>query len=249
VERGAEELRAALRDAQTYLEARRPGLERFRELSQPYAPLDLELRGAHSSQEGASTKNFFLGAAGYAAGLPPDRIQALVRGFFERHGKLQAKAGWVAQTAAQRALVERFRALGRASVLAAWGTDEYRVGDVFKVGDEWWTCTPSASLGLAPWGSRTTLQDPLATGAAAATDVLAAKPLLQEMRRLGIRALVRMPSGTVRVVQDGIADNETGSLFLVGDATPPRKGEELSDGKALLHVEAVGPAVLYYLAG
>jgi hypothetical protein len=58
-----------------------------------------------------------------------------------------------------------------------------------------------------------------------------------------------MPSGAVRVVQDGIADNEAGSLFLPPDGAAPGRGDELTDGKALLHVEAIAPGVLYYLAG
>ena len=80
------------------------------------------------------------------------------------------------------------------------------------------------------------MPDPLATGAAAARDVLAAKPIVEEMRRIEIRALVRMPSGAVRVVQDGIADNEAGSLFLPPDGAAPGRGDELTDGKALLHI-------------
>jgi hypothetical protein len=248
VEHGADELRTALKDAQGYLEATRPGAERFLALCGPYAPLDLELRGRHTPREGAETKNFFLGATGFAAGLPPDRIQQLVRGFFQRNGRLQGKESWAAALPAQRALLEKFGAL-RVPVLAVWGTDEYRVGDLFKVGEEWWTCAPSASLGLAPWGERTTVPDPVASGSAAARDVLAGRPVVEEMRRLGVRALVRMPSGAVRVVQDGIADNESGNLFLPGDAAAPKRGDELTDGKTLLHVEPIAPGVLYYLAG
>jgi len=89
----------------------------------------------------------------------------------------------------------------------------------------------------------------LATGTAAAGDVRAALPLLEEMLRQGIRALVRMRSGAVRVVQDGIADNEAGSLFLPPQGAVPQRGDELTDGKVLLHVEEIAPGVLYYLAG
>lgn len=249
IERGADELRAALKDAQAYLEGTRPTAARFASLAQPYAPLDLELRGEHTTQEASSVKNFFLGVAGYAAGLSPDRIQALVHGFFERHGRLAGKAAWLAQLPAQRALVARFHSLDPVQVLAQWGPDEYRVGDVFKVGETFWTTTPTSTLGLAPWGARSPIDDPLGSGAAVARGLVAAKPVLEEMRKLGVRAVVRMPSGGVRVVQDGIADNEVGTLFLPGEATPPGRGEELSDGKPVLHVEAVAPGVYYYLAG
>jgi hypothetical protein len=249
LERGADELRRALKDAQGYLEAARPSAARFSALAQPYGPLDLELRGAHTAEEGGSVKNFFLGAAGYASGLSPADIQGMVRGFFTRHGRLAGKTAWLASLPAQRDLVARFRTLDGAAVLAQWGADEYRVGDLFKVGDQFWTCAPTPTLGLAPWGERTQVEDPLVAGTAAAASIRAAEPVLAEMRRLGVRALVRMRSGAVRVVQDGIADNEVGTLFLPPEATPPRRGEELSDGKPLLHTEAVAPGVFYYLAG
>ena len=249
IERGADELRAALKDAQVYLEATRPSLARFAGLAQPYAPLDLELRGTHATREAAEVKNFFLGAAGYSAGLPPDQIQELVRAFFKRHGRLAGKAAWLASLPEQRALVARFRALPQLGVLAQWGSEDYRVGDLFKVGDQFFTATPSPTLGLVPWGTRVTLDDPKATGAAVVRDVAAAAPLLVEMRRLRVLALVRMPSGAVRVIQDGVADNEVGTLFVVAGGAVPKKGEELTDGKPVLHAEAVADGVYYYLAG
>jgi hypothetical protein len=58
-----------------------------------------------------------------------------------------------------------------------------------------------------------------------------------------------MPSGAVRVAQDGVADNEVGTLFLPAESAAPKRGDELSDGKSIVHVEQIGPGVFYYLAG
>jgi hypothetical protein len=223
--------------------------ERFLVLARPYGPLDLEVRGEHTADEASAVKNFFFGVAGASAGQNDQAILGASLGFFQRYGGGGGRPAWTEQLEAQRSLVQRFRALGTVSVLAQWGDNEYRIGDFFRLGKEAWVCRPSTILGLCPWGAHSAVEQANVDSFLPETERSAARAILEEMAKLGIGAIVRQPSGAIRVVQDGIADNEVGTLFIAPDAPDPKAGDELSDGKSLQWSDRLGPGAFYYLAG
>ena len=245
IARGQDELRAAMIEITRYVKAESVSASRFSVLTRPYAPLDFEIRGSHTPEEASAVKNFLFGAAGAAVSLDGQTILAYSVHFFRRYADRQGKDAWAVHLEGHRALVERFRALKDVAVIARWAAGEYRIGDEFGLSTKSWAGRCSDLLGLCPWAGAS----PNGKGnALSVAQQDAARSILQEMEILGIPAMVRQSSGAVRVVQDGVADNEVGTLFLASGIADPRVGDELTDGKEIAWLDRLAPGVFYYLA-
>lgn len=209
----------------------------------PYGPLGLEVRKG-SPAEADRIRNFHLGLAAAACGIPPAQVTAAF--FCGPECPRNRRDHLVSQLPKLRAAVDVFDRLKPIDLISIWAPKgELRVNDVFVLDGETRQALPSARLGLVPsgvWKPWANLETYLSTINVKASEVT---DLVQQMLGIGVSALVRETS-QIRLVAVGVGDNESGMLLLGPQASPPVLGGDSGNGREYVIVDEVAPRVWFY---
>jgi len=244
VPRAEPEFRKLLPFVQGWAQQNAGDEELFKRWSLPFGPLSIQVtKGNHS--EASSLKNLYLGVSGAAFKVNP---MALANSFHcgpscveYRRADLKSKFPRI------EPLVSHFRALVSIRVIANWGLgDDFRVNELFRIMSQQNLTQPSPIMGFVPsgvWHPVKDAEEYIKSLGANPSDV---REILKEMRDLSLSAIVVDTGSVVRVVRVGIADNESGLLFALGDAAPYKKGDKLSDGREVILIEPLKPHVYFY---
>jgi hypothetical protein len=220
-----------------------PGLWPLR--SFPYGPLGLEIRKAKNAGEADSVRNFQLGMAAAACGVPQQRVTNY---FFcgpacpqNRRDHIVKQMGKVRKT------LVAFESISEIRLISIWAPKgEIRVNDLYVIGGVAREAIPSPEMGLVPsgrWRNWPSLASYLTTKKVQEKDVIA---ITEQMRDVGLSALLKDAAGA-RAVGVGVGDNESGLAFITPKGgLPPRVGIVLPDGRKYSIVEEVEPGVFYY---
>lgn len=213
----------------------------FQQLTKPMAPLDLNFKKPINDTDASNQSNYFYGVMGGAAGFKGDEINGLVSTFFKRYQPDSLPSGLIAKASAASELVIRFKQLPKITRVATWKKDSFRVNDIF-IEDEKATiyhCTGS----YLPCPEKTT-QQVSKLKAENAKLVEEAKPLVEEMQRIGLVAIVKTDSGT-RAIIDGMADNEVGFYMLTQGGVLPK---EFEAGQDVIFSGYIKSNIYFYVA-
>jgi hypothetical protein len=197
-------------------------LATFTRLTQPYAPLDIQVVGAAVSQARQIKVSFFDLAAS-ASGIAHDKSAAMTNDFHcQGCGPARVEGLWK-DVPAIRLLVQRFNDMpNELTLLAQWGIPgDFRFNSIFHEGSL--TQEYASNQNIFPGAAGRTFQDvstPLVSLGIHQSDL---ETLLNQMDALHIVALVRTPEGT-RAIRAGVTCNEAGLLFVyrTGDIPKPR---------------------------
>src|SRR5262249_43885989 len=124
--------------------------------------------------------------------------------------------------------------------------DDFRVNELFWIMGQQNLTQPSPIMGFVPSGVWYPVEDADEYIKSLGANPSKVREILKEMRDLSLSAIVAEAGSVVRVVGVGIADNESGLLFALGDAAPYTKGDKLSDGREVILIEPVEPHVYFY---
>ena len=240
---GGEELKALIPDLKAACAMVRANPEVWPYRCFPYGPLGLEVRKA-SAEEGLKIRNFYLGVAAAACKIPLEKVTAP----FEcgQECARNRRDHLVKQLPQLRAAVAAFEKIEGLRLLSIWfPKEELRVNDVFVMEGKVREAVPSAKLGMVPSGSWKPWESLQAYLTTLKTTEDRVRNLAEQLRNIGLSALVREKSAT-RVVGVGVGDDESGLLFLRPGAPPPRVGDARRDGSRYSIVEKVGPDLWYY---
>lgn len=217
--------------------------EAFRRAVLPYGPMDLTvLKG--TTEEAEILRNLYLGIAGAACGVD---AQALATSFHcgrnctaARKAELLAKIGLVKQA------VRDFVALKGIEIVSQWGiAGEYRVDNIFVMMDQIKQTTPSPVMGFVPSESWTDVPDLRAYLRRKGVSEKIFDSIVLKLKALSLAAIVRDSQGT-RVVRVGIADNESGLLFLNVGAAAPTVGQRTRGGRRYVVVQELEKNLIFY---
>lgn len=218
------------------------GLWPFR--SFPYGPLGLEVRRARTAIEADNTRNYALGMAAAACGIPSQRVTGY---FFCGPDCTRNRRDHLAkQLVSIRRTLAAFEAFPEIRLISIWAPrGEVRINDLYLIDGTAREAIPSPEMGLVPsgnWRHWSSLGSYLSTKKAQEKDIEA---LTGQMRDIGLSALIKDANGT-RAVGVGVGDNESGLLFATPNDPLPRVGEKLLDGRQYSIVEQVGLNVFFY---
>ena len=209
----------------------------------PYGPLSLEARKA-SPTEAGDLRNFHLGVAAAACGVPSEAVTSHF--FCGPECPKNRRDHLVSQLTKVRAAVSRFESLRGVNLVSIWAPrGEIRVNDVFVLGKTVEEAIPSPVMGLVPsgqWRAWSGLASYLATIRVEESDI---RGLDSSMREIGLSAFVREKT-QVRAVGVGLGDNESGLLFLGNGGVKPVVGKTRPDGSRYQFVEEVSKGVFFY---
>lgn len=184
--------------------------ELFKQLAQPYGPLDLVIQKEDlTAEQASSSKNFFFGAVGSAAELDKQTLSTLINTWFDKPHQTSLVQNALTIARLLPVLGREVNALGADYVLSAWGKHAYRFNqwvvnlnsvEIYRCEGLYFPCTEFTltTIEKLPEADQETL--------------LEARRLITKLRNANITAVVQQPTGT-RYILDGMADNETG-LYL-----------------------------------
>ena len=222
-------------------------LDRFTALTQPYAPLDFQVRQA-SNEHASAVRNYLFGAASAAAGLEASVAPKMANDFH---------CGQPCATARIRKLVDehekitplvmKFVNLDQVDLIAQWETDgDFRVNDTFIRNGIITTYRPEGKIGIVPNSNGIKQGNSVAeaTGLTTAT-VLQVKAIVAELASIHVAAIVRSAQG-IRVVLAGNADNQGGLLFKKLSVKDPKQGDSFGEGLDISGVTMLAKDIYYY---
>ena len=194
-------------------------LDKFTRLTQPYAPLDIQVTGAPIDQA-REIKNFFFGIAAASSGIAVDKATAMTNGFHcqgcaeSRMGELRKDVQGI------RALVDRFNGISRnLLILAQWETPgDFRFNSTFHEGVI--TQEYTNDQGIFPRSTSKSYPDVSSAMKPIGISEVDVDALLRQMNALHIVALVRTGEG-VRAIRAGVTRSEAGLLFLTPGVARP----------------------------
>jgi hypothetical protein len=233
----------------TYIEAQTRSVHGdaalFAKLTQPYAPLDLTVtRGDIKSVQ--SSRDIFYGMAGAASGISRTALITHLDTFKrDQQNSSDLVRDLALHLSSLRELVQKFSATApEVQLIAQWDIEgDLRLNNSFLQHS-----AVTAYLdhnGFIPYPPGVpfhSLDAELNADHLTQADLDA---IVSSMRALHIVALLKMPIG-VRTIYSGVTHNETGLLFLVPAADPPRAGDRWGNGIELSSVVSVGPDVYLY---
>lgn len=220
-------------------------VELFRHWALPFGPLDLQVTKSVGHNEASTLKNMYLGVAGAAFRVDAAR---LANSFHCGPAcTSDRRDGLVKQLPSIERLVTAFRGAKGISIIANWGVrGEYRVNNLYKMGDRFNVTRASPVMGFVPsgtWVPIDGLETFLATLGSAPRQV---QELIADLNSLSVAAVVREPDGAIRVVRVGISDNESGLYFAPASKEAPKVGESLRDGRKITFVQELKDGVFFY---
>ena len=219
----------------------------FTKLTQPYAPLDLNI--THGDLKTVqSSRDIFYGIAGAAAGLSRDAIVQRLDTFKASQQSPSDLASDLALHLPElRQLVQKFSATApEVLVIAQWDVPgDLRLNNTFLQHSV--VTTYLEHNGFVPYPPGVSFHS---LDAELNADHLSRDDLdviVSAMHSLHIVALLKTPIG-IRAIYSGVSHNETGLLFLNSGETPPRPGDRWGNGIELSSALSIGPDVYLYEA-
>jgi hypothetical protein len=244
VVRAKDEFLTLIPHVKGYCGAIRGDVEAFRRAVLPYGPMDLTVSKG-TTEEAESLRNLYLGIAGAACEID---AQALAKSFHcgisctaDRKTELLAKLGPIKE------VVRDFASLKGIELVSQWGiVGEYRVDNIFAMMDQVKETKPSLLMGFVPSEIWTDIgADLKAYLKRKNVSEKRFDSMLQKVKALSLAAVVREPEGT-RVVRVGIADNESGLLFLNTGTAMPLVGQRTHGGRRYVVVQELEKKLVFY---
>lgn len=217
----------------------------FRRMALPFAPLYLEIRSAASHKEGSDLMNFFFGYVGAGFGVKPDELAHKFH--CGRECIVRRRSALIDRLRQIEELVSIFRTMEKVRLLADWDTgDDLRINDLYRIAGRQRIARPSPVMGFVLSGTWEPVDSVDRYIESLGESPRKVRGVLKTMRKLGIAAIVRDAGGVVRVVKEGMSDNESGLLFTVSEGSEYILGEKMKDGREVRFVQKLGPNVYFY---
>ncbi len=243
VNRATNEFFALVPHVKGYCGAVRGDEEAFRHAVLPYGPMDLTVSKG-SNEEAEILRNLYLGIVGAACGVD---AQALVKGFHCGPSCTAArKSELLSKLAPIKEVVKEFASLRGIDLVSQWGiVGEYRVDNLFAMMGQVKETNPSPVMGFVPSASWTDVADLRSYLNHKGVSEKAFESMLRKLKVLSLAAVVREDEGK-RVVRVGIADNESGLLFLNIGARTPTVGQRTRGGRRYVVVQELEKNLVFY---
>lgn len=245
VARAAVEFRELLPHVSGYCERIQGDPEAFRRVVLPFGPLDLAVRNSRDWNEAKSLRGMYLGFAGRACNV--DALGLAASFHCGAECTVGRRVDVVSRLEVLRKLVSDFRRIPRVWVIGQWGWGgEYRVNDFYRMmGGQTNEAVASRVMGFVPskrwkrWSNERAFFESLGVGPESIESIV------RRMRDGSVAAVVRGDEGT-RVIRVGIAQNESGLLFMEANSALPALGTRGRDGRVYAVVEQVAQGVAFY---
>jgi hypothetical protein len=157
------------------------------------------------------------------------------------------RAAFAVRVEALRPIVSQLRPISRVTVIAPW-PGGYRVDSVVVEDSAARTLEASREWGFRPSSTATLADggDAVFRNLGVARSALVA--LVAALRAEKLAAVVREPSGAVRLVDDrSVGNREWGLLFTEPREAVPTPGTVFADGRRLVAIDAIASGVHFYL--
>jgi len=194
--------------------------------------------------ESETLRNLYLGFVGAACKVD---AAALARSF--HCGSVctaDRRNGLVSNLERIKRVTKAFAALAGVDLVSQWGVrGEFRVNNAFTLMGQTNEAKPSPMMGFIPWDvweHFSVIGEYLKTKHISEA---AFNELLKEIKALSLAAVVR-EKRAVRVVRVGIADNESGLLFLKHGEPLPVVGQGAEGGRRYVVIEQIEDGLVFY---
>jgi hypothetical protein len=243
VQRAQEEFAKLAPFVLEYCGANQGNVEMFRRAAQPFGPMDLMVTKG-SSREAEILRNLYVGFAGAACKV---NAAALARSFHCGKGcTADRRSDLLSRLEAIKGVVKQFVALAGVDLISQWGiVREFRVNNLFTIMRQTNEAVASHVMGFIPsdnWKGFPSVADFLKAKGISET---AFADLLGNVKKLSLAAVVRERQA-IRVVRVGIADNESGLLFLDDDQPLPTVGAMADGGRRYVVIEKIEKNIVFY---
>ena len=220
-------------------------LEAFLPLTEPYAPLDLQVTKAANAEEASFLRNYYLGVTGRQARID---VAGLANAF--HCGPMctdPRRAFALEHMDALKELASTLKEAKNVRLAAQWGQPgSFRINEMFKIGGWVREAIPSETMGFVPSGQWNEFPDVHSYFTAREIRESSAMLLIQALEATQAAAAVRLSGNAVQVLLSGIGDNQAGLLFQAPTAPAPEVGSRLTDGTEYKIIEELEPGVIYY---
>lgn len=221
-------------------------VSQFTNLTQPYAPLDFQVRDA-SNKQASDIRNYLFGVASALAGLDDDAALKMANDF---HCGQPCSAARIKSLVEQHErvtpLVMRFVPIGGLNIIAQWNVPgEFRVNDTFKRGESITSYKTAGPKGVIPNSAGTKAENLTDATGLSPSEVSQAEEIAAELASLHLAAIVRSPQG-IRVVLTGNADNQCGLLFKRLSVAEPKPGDSFGEGLDVALVVMIAKDIYYF---
>jgi len=199
-------------------------LTTFTRLTQPYAPLDIQVVGA-SVDEARQIKGRFFGIAAASSGIGLDKTLSMTNGFHCQTCGPARVEDLRNDLPEIRLLVQRFNAMPNEGLLFAhWGiAGDFRINSIFHQGSL--TQEYSSNQNVFPGAVVKRFDDVSAALKSLGIQQPDLDALLKQMDAAHIVALLRTPDG-VRAIRTGVTRSMAGLLFVTNKGEIPKPREE-----------------------
>lgn len=234
----------------TYLDAQAKTADKdvpqFTRLTQPYAPLDFQVR-ASTNAHASDVRNYLFGVAAASSNMDPKVAPAMANDFHCGQPCAEQRfRKFVEQHERVSALVARFVPLVQLKVVSQWGvSNDYRVNDTFIQKGVITTFSPAGDIGVLPNASGKQFKAVTDATGLNLQDIATAESMAAELSSLGIAAIVRSPQG-IRIVRSGCSDNQSGLLFKRRDVPEPKEKDDFGEGLELVIAVKVAQDIYYF---
>jgi len=196
----------------------------FTRLTQPYAPLDVQVVGA-SIDEARQIKGRFFGMAASSSGIGLDKTLAMTNGFHCQTCGPARVEDLRKDLPEIRLLVQRFSAMpNEVLLLAQWGIPgDFRINSIFHQGSL--TQEYTSNQNVFPGAVVKRFDDVSTALKLFGVQQRDLEALLKQMDMVHIIALVRTPDG-VRAIRTGVTRSMAGLLFVANKGEIPKPREE-----------------------
>ncbi len=236
--------------AQRYIELQAAPVSKdigkFTGLTQPYAPLDFEVRHA-DGKHASDIRNVLFGYAGATAGLDDSQTPKMANDFHcGPPCATERVRSFLDQNRRVSALVKRFLTAGRVGIVSQWGVPgDLRINDTFVQRGTITTFSPLGAVGLLPNSQGKTSSNLVAATGLTASEIEEARAIAAELVALHLAAIVRSPQG-IRVIRTGNSDNECGLLFKKVTVPEPKEGDDFGEGLEIVGITAIAQDIYYF---
>jgi hypothetical protein len=244
IARAKDEFVKLLPHVEGYCGVVRGNVEAFRRAVLPFGPMDLYVAKG-TAEEKSLIRNLYLGVVGGACGVD---AASLSKSFSCGGECVEARRSeLIAKLPQIKSLVKTFRSLRGIDLVSQWGiVGEYRINNVFTIMGQTHETEQSTVMGFVPSETWTPLTNPSQYLRRRGIPEVMFANFLRKVKDLSLAAVVR-EQRAIRVVRVGIADKESGLLFLFGSAvTSPAVGDTTADGRSYVVVKEVEPRVVFY---
>jgi hypothetical protein len=199
-------------------------LTTFTRLTQPYAPLDIQVVGA-SIDEARLIKGRFFGMAAASSGIGLDKTIAMTDAFHCQTCGPARVEDLRKDLPEIRLLVQRFNAMpNEVLILAQWGIPgDFRINSIFHQGAL--TQEYSSNQNVFPGAVVKRFDDASAALKLFGIQQSDFEAMLKQMEMAHIVALLRTPDG-VRAIRTGVTRSIAGLLFVANKGEIPKPREE-----------------------